>query len=82
MGQKNAGEGGLGFLDARKPELELSIELLPPSVAAGVAVVEKGKRRGKRSAGKDKAHEPVTVDLVVAQDPSSLRSRSGDTGET
>lgn len=74
MEQKNGGEGGLGYLDASKPELDLSIELVPR--AEDIAEF-KGRRR---SSARQKPPHAITVDFKVTQDPSSLRSRAGDTG--
>ncbi|WOO82523.1 Diaminohydroxyphosphoribosylamino-pyrimidine deaminase [Vanrija pseudolonga] len=64
--------GGLGYLDPTAGELDLTIELVPPS--SGEEVKTKG--RGKKRA----AAKAVSVDLVVVQDPAALRGRVGDTG--
>lgn len=63
--------GGLGYLDPTAAELDLTIELVPPS--SGDEIKTKGR-------GKKKPAKAVSVDLVVVQDPAALRGRVGDTG--
>lgn len=71
----SAGSGGLGFLNATEPELELSFEIVPPELESTPLAKGRNRRREKKGTMKS-----VTVDLTVVQDPSALKSRSGDTG--
>ena len=67
--------GGLGYVDSRSPVLNVKIELdlpadQPPS---------RNNRRKSSAAAKPRKRDMV-VEVELAQDPTSLRSRKGDTG--
>lgn len=69
--------GGLGYVDSRSPVLNVKIELdlpadKPPSHNRN------NRRRG--SEGTKARKRDMTIEIELAQDPTSLRSRKGDTG--
>ena len=67
--------GGLGYVDSRSPVLSVKIELdlpadRPPS----------RKNRRKSSEIIKSRKRDMAIEVELAQDPTSLRSRKGDTG--
>jgi hypothetical protein len=70
--------GGLGFLNASEAEMDMTIEIVPPTTHSDLPST-RGKGRGARK-DKEKKKQSVSIDFRVVQDPSALRSRAGDTG--
>ena len=67
--------GGLGYVDSRSPVLNVKIELdLSTDQSTSQGNLKK-KRGGTKS-----RKQNVVVEAELAQDPTSLRSRKGDTG--
>lgn len=64
--------GGLGYVDSRTPVLSVKIELDLPTVQPS--------SRKKSSKGTRFRDQTMAVEVELAQDPTSLRSRKGDTG--
>ena len=67
--------GGLGYIDSRTPVLNVKIELdlftdRPPSDG----------NHEKSSNGARSRKKNMVIEVELAQDPTSLRSRKGDTG--
>ncbi|KIK81194.1 hypothetical protein PAXRUDRAFT_833023 [Paxillus rubicundulus Ve08.2h10] len=76
------GHRGLGHIDSRKDTLRIHFELRPPASSPPLSDERvKPTRKGKHSRKKVLQHilERV-VDIEIAQDPTALRSRNGDTG--
>lgn len=66
---------GLGYVDSRSPFLNVKIELdLPADQPAP------HNYRRKRSKGTRSQKRNMVIEVELAQDPTSLRSRKGDTG--
>ncbi|KAF8842382.1 hypothetical protein BDN67DRAFT_965949 [Paxillus ammoniavirescens] len=76
------GYRGLGHVDSRKDTLTVHFELSPPASSPPPLDEQvKPTRKGKHSRKKVswRILEQV-VDIEIAQDPTALRSRNGDTG--
>ena len=69
--------GGLGYVDSRSPVLNVKIELdLPVD-----QLPSRNRSNRRKSAEGTKARKrDMTIEVDLAQDPTSLRSRKGDTG--
>lgn len=68
--------GGLGFVDSRSPVLDVKIELdVSTFQPTSRSNRKKGSGRGVKSQKQD-----ITIEVELAQNPTSLRSRKGDTG--
>lgn len=65
---------GLGFLDSRQDKITL--EFIVPAVKKNDNDTNMKKKRGSKQA-KDVAE---TLEVLIAQDKTALRSRKGDTG--
>jgi hypothetical protein len=81
--------GGLGFVDSRKGELLVRIDVKDPShkesgAPQAIPSSARTSKRGKAALRKDKQEtktgEPLEIQLF--QDTTALRSRKGDTGES
>ncbi|KAF9244095.1 hypothetical protein BU15DRAFT_42236 [Melanogaster broomeanus] len=76
------GYRGLGHVDSRKDTLTIQFELRPPTATPPSSnQYVKPTRRGKHS--RKKVSEDTlakSVEMQIAQDPTALRSRNGDTG--
>jgi len=72
--------GGLGFVDARKPTINVRFELKDSEseVSRQPTPSKKQSRRRKRS--KSTESESVVFEVELSQDTTALRSRKGDTG--
>lgn len=67
--------GGLGYVDSRSPVLNIKIELdLPTNQPVSP------NRRKKDLKGAKSQKRNMVIEVELAQDPTSLRSRKGDTG--
>jgi hypothetical protein len=67
--------GGLGYVDSRSPVLNVAVELdLPTDRPAS------RDNYKKRSKGAKSRNQNMVIEVELAQDPTSLRSRKGDTG--
>ena len=69
--------GGLGYVDSRSPVLNVKVELdlstdQPTSASRG--------NRKKSSKATKSQRQSMVIEVELAQDPTSLRSRKGDTG--
>ncbi|KAF9653301.1 hypothetical protein BDM02DRAFT_3135456 [Thelephora ganbajun] len=62
---------GLGYVDSRSPVLNVKVELKLPTSQGNRKKISKNTEPRKRD---------MTVEVELAQDPTSLRSRKGDTG--
>ncbi|KAF8141971.1 hypothetical protein EV363DRAFT_1468715 [Boletus edulis] len=69
---------GLGHIDSRKDTLSIQFELRPPSSAPGASQPTRKPRHPRKKAPKESAAR--VIEIEVAQDPTALRSRRGDTG--
>ena len=68
--------GGLGYVDSRSPVLSVKIELDLP----GADRPPSRKNRRKSSEITKSRKRDMAIEVELAQDPTSLRSRKGDTG--
>jgi hypothetical protein len=66
---------GLGCVDSRSPVLNVNIEL---DLAIDQPTSHGNRRKGSKGSKPQKRHMAIEVEL--AQNPTSLRSRKGDTG--
>ncbi|EMD37540.1 hypothetical protein CERSUDRAFT_154240 [Gelatoporia subvermispora B] len=74
---------GLGHLDSHKDTLTLKFRLNEPSVNASVDASSRKKksaRKARRPPNKHASPEEEYLEIELAQDTTSLRSRKGDTG--
>ncbi|KAG9309478.1 hypothetical protein JVU11DRAFT_10449 [Chiua virens] len=72
------GYHGLGYLDSRKGSLTIQFELRPPSSAP---TPTQPTKQAKHSRKRDTDGSLMrVVEVEIAQDPTALRSRNGDTG--
>ncbi|KAF8552735.1 hypothetical protein OG21DRAFT_1465295 [Imleria badia] len=68
---------GLGHLDSRKDTLNIQFELRPPSALSPPRPTQKPKHSRKKASKESATRE---IEIEIAQDPTALRSRQGDTG--
>lgn len=66
---------GLGYVDSRSPVLNVNIEL---DFSIDQPTSRGNRKKGSKGPKPQKRNETIEVDL--AQNPTSLRSRKGDTG--
>jgi len=69
--------GGLGYVDSRSPVLNVKIELDLP---ADQRPSRSRNNRRKSCQGTKSRKRDMAIEVELAQDPTSLRSRKGDTG--
>lgn len=62
---------GLGHLDSRKDTLTVQFELRPP-------ITPQPAKKSKKKTSKEVVAR--VIEIEIAQDPTALRSRNGDTG--
>ncbi|KAF9219757.1 hypothetical protein BS17DRAFT_882714 [Gyrodon lividus] len=75
------GYRGLGHIDSRKGTLTIQFELRPPASSPPPSDQQKPTKKGKHSKKKFSQDNLVkVVEMEIAQDPTALRSRNGDTG--
>ena len=67
--------GSLGYVDSRSPVLNVAVELDLPTDRPASHDSHK-----KRSKGAKSRNQNMVIEVELAQDPTSLRSRKGDTG--
>ena len=67
--------GGLGYVDSRSPVLNVNFEL---DLSTDPSASHSNHRKSSRVTKSRK--QDMTIEVQLAQDPSSLRSRKGDTG--
>jgi len=72
------GYHGLGHLDSRKDTLTIQFELRSPSSAPSSPQPTKKQKHPRKKASKESPTR--VVEIEIAQDPTALRSRRGDTG--
>ncbi|KAI9573801.1 hypothetical protein HD554DRAFT_2012576 [Boletus coccyginus] len=72
------GYRGLGYLDSRKDTLTVQFELRPPSLVPSPLQPTKKPKHPRKKASKEISAR--VVEIKIAQDPTALRSRRGDTG--
>ena len=76
---------GLGFVDPRKGELSVRIEVTAPppeeSVAQNPSSHAQKSKHSKTAVNKDSGQAKHPLEVQLFQDPSALQSRKGDTGE-
>lgn len=72
---------GLGHVDSRMDTLTVTFDLKAPRFVEDTVITPKtrGSRRHKKTSQKRK-EQGKTVEIVLAQDKTALRSRKGDTG--
>ena len=70
--------GGLGYVDSRSPVLSVKIELDLPT---DQTVPSHNRNSRRKYSGSNKSRKrDMAIEVELAQDPTSLRSRKGDTG--
>lgn len=67
--------GGLGYVDSRSPVLNVKIEL---DLSTDQQPSHGNRKKGSKGTKSQKQN--VVIEAELAQDPTSLRSRKGDTG--
>ena len=67
--------GGLGYVDSRSPVLNVKVELDSPTDQT----TSRGNRRKGSKVTKSR-RQNMMIEVELVQDPTSLRSRKGDTG--
>lgn len=68
--------GGLGYVDSRSPVLNVKVELDLTTDQP----TPRGNRKKNTKGAKSRHKQNTVIEVELAQDPSSLRSRKGDTG--
>ena len=68
--------GGLGYVDSRSPVLSVKIEL---DLSTDQPTSRVNRKRGPKVT-KSRRRQSMMIEVELAQDPTSLRSRKGDTG--
>lgn len=76
---------GLGFLNAQEDDIEVRIDLIPPTSASEPSIdgKTKGRNAPRKASKKGKSgrrDEAAALEFQLFQDKTALRSRSGDTG--
>ncbi|KIO29924.1 hypothetical protein M407DRAFT_226083 [Tulasnella calospora MUT 4182] len=74
---------GLGFVDSKSSEMTVSFNIEPPIPGLPemtTSPARKSPGRDRKKQARARKSEPVFLSYVLEQDPSSLRSRKGDTG--
>ena len=72
---------GLGSVDSKRSEITVSVIVEPSDDYINGMRKPKRKRSKKPDTIQERVVEPQTVECTLEQDPASLRSRTGDTGE-